>query len=131
MTTTSPAEHQPDQVERPSRAAQLKIKAEPARLKVIARRWLTAEGTVPPADARHLISTFGIVGCVVTGCAAAVLTMHAGSGLTPVAFAELAVAITAAILIVVCGFVQRGSGRQQEDQPGRAADGAPRETGDG
>ena len=130
MTAASPAERQPDQVERPSRAARLTIKAEPARMKVTARRWLTAEGTVPQADARHLISTFGIVGCVVAGCASAVLTMHAGDGLTSVAFAELAVALAAAILIAVCGFGQRGSGPRQEGQPGLAEDDGPQGTSD-
>jgi hypothetical protein len=125
MTPASPAEHEPDHVERPSEAAQLKIRAEPARLKVIARRWLTAEGTVPPANAEHLISAFGIVGCVVTGCAAAVLTMHAGTRLTSVAFAELAVALAGAILIAFCGPARHESGRQGKKegkrQTGQAA----------
>lgn len=111
--------------ERPSEAAQLKIKAEPARVRVIARRWLTAEGTVPPADARHLITTFGIVGCVITGSAGAVLTLRIEPRLTSVAFAELAVALVAAILVAICGRSQRETGGKERDAQRRAGRAPP------
>jgi len=111
--------------EQPSEAAQLKIKAEPARVKVIARRWLTAEGTVPPADARHLITTFGIVGCVVTGSVGVVLTLRIEPRLTSVAFAELAVALVAAILVAICGRSQRETGRRERDTQRRATRAPP------
>ena len=120
MAPGSPAT--PGPAERPTRAAQLKIKAEPARVKVNARRWVTAEGTVPPGDARHLITTFGIVGSVVTGTAGAVLTLRIAPGLTWIALVELVLALSGAMLIAACGRAQRED-RGQEQVP--AGDGQP------
>lgn len=98
--------HELGLAEQPTRAAQLKIKAEPARVKFTARRWLTAEGTVPPSEAQHLISMFGILGCVITGTAAAVLTLRIAPGLTALAFAELMLALGGMLLITICGLIR-------------------------
>lgn len=91
----------PDPAEQPTQAAQLTIRADPARVKITARRWVTAEGTVPPDEAQHLISTIGIVGCVVTGATAAVLTLRIAPGLTELALAELLLALVGMLLIAV------------------------------
>ena len=110
MALVSPAPpHEPDP-ERPTRAAQLKITAEPARVKITARRWVTAEGAVPPGEARHLIAAFGILGCVITGTAGAVLTLRIDPGLTTLALAELVLALTSAILIAAGGWARDRSG---------------------
>jgi hypothetical protein len=120
MPQVSPAPREPDP-ERPTRAAQLKITAEPARVKITARRWVTAEGTVPPGAARHLIAAFGILGCVITGIAGAVLTLRIDPGLTILALAELVLALTSAILIAAGGLVRDRSragttpNQEQED----------------
>ena len=87
----------------PTRAAQLKITAEPAKVKITARRLVTAEGTVPPGEARHLIAAFGILGSVVAGIAGAVLTLRINPGLTGLAVAELVLALAGAVLIAVYG----------------------------
>jgi hypothetical protein len=82
--------------ERPTAAAKLTIKIGPAQL---------AEGTVPPDQARHLITTFGILGSIVSGIGGAVLTLHVAPTLIALAFAELVAALAAAALIAVCGHV--------------------------
>jgi hypothetical protein len=50
-----------------------------------------------------LVTTLGILGNAVTGTAGAVLTLSIGAGFAPLAFAELALALVAAVLIAVCG----------------------------
>jgi hypothetical protein len=117
MAQVSPVPRGPDP-ERPTRAAQLKISAEPtARVKITARRWGSAEGTVPPAAARHLIAAFGILGCVVTGITGAVLTLRIGPGLTILALAELVVALASAMMIAVGGWIgDRGQSSNPSDQ---------------
>jgi hypothetical protein len=97
------AVREPDVAEQPTQAARLTIDSQPARLKITARRWLTAEGTVPPDEARHLIGAFGILACVTVGIAGAVLTLHISSGLTVLVLAELGLAFTGAVLIALCG----------------------------
>ena len=82
--------------ELPSAAAKLTIKVGPAQL---------AEGTVPPDQARHLITTFGILGCIFAGIGGAVLTLHVARTLIALAFAELALALAGAALIAACGHV--------------------------
>lgn len=123
MAPDGPASYVPAPPERPTRAAQLKIRTEPARVKVNARRWLIAEGTVPPANARHLISTFGILGSAVTSTTAAVLTLRIAPGLAPIALAELVLGLAAAVLIAACGRAQRGDRIEEQapQGPGRRA----------
>ena len=114
MTTNSPRIREPDPAEQPTGAARVRIETEGARVKITARRWITAEGTVPSRDARHLITMFGVLSSVVTGTAGAVLTLRIARQLTPVAFAELALALIGAVLIVVGGHVlYRAPGEEQ------------------
>jgi hypothetical protein len=80
----------------------------------------TAEGNVPPDQAHHLITTFGILGCAITGSAAAVATLRlAPAGAAPAAaFAVLAFNLAAAILIGLCGHTRarRKSSRRKGSQ---------------
>jgi hypothetical protein len=98
--------------ELPTAAAKLTIKVGPAQL---------AEGTVPPDQARHLITTFGILGSVFSGIGGAVLTLHVAPTLIALAFAELALAFAAVALIAACGHVSASRlsdhGRTTEGQP--------------
>src|SRR5690348_7171205 len=82
--------------EPPTAAARLVIKVGPAQL---------AEGTVPPDQARHLITTFGILGCIFSGIGGAVLTLHVAPARSALAFAELAIALAGAALIALAGRV--------------------------
>lgn len=82
--------------EPPTEAAKLSIQLGPAQL---------AEGTVPPDQAGHLITTFGILVCIVSGIGGAVLTLRAAPVFIALAFAELAVAIAGATLVALCGSV--------------------------
>jgi|SRR5690242_18524161 len=82
--------------EPPTAAARLVIKVGPAQL---------AEGTVPPDQARHLITTFGILGCIFSGIGGAVLTLHVAAAPSALAFAELAIALAGAALIALAGRV--------------------------
>lgn len=107
MAPENPAPRTQSPAERPTRAAQLKIRTEPARVKFNVWRWLTAEGSVPPADARHLITTFGIMGAAISGPAGVVLTLHISPKLTTIAIIELALAMAAALLIAACSRSRR------------------------
>jgi|ERR1700727_1018985 hypothetical protein len=80
--------------EPPSPSAELTIKLGPAEL---------AKGKVPAEQARHLITTFGIVACVCAGIGGAVLTLRTFSAPVALAFGELLVALAAAALIAICG----------------------------
>jgi len=113
MTTNSPGTREPDPAEQPTGAAQVRIETECAQVKIIARHWITAEGTVPSADARSLITVFGVLSSVVTGTAGAVLTLRIARQLTPVAFAELALALIGAALIVACGHIRHRAPAEQ------------------
>jgi len=114
MTASRPRIREPDPTERPTGAAHIRIETEGARVKIIARRWITAEGTVPSRDARYLITMFGVLSSVVTGTAGAVLTLRIAGQLAPVAFAELVLALIGAVLIVVDGHVlYRAPGEEQ------------------
>jgi hypothetical protein len=73
-------------------AAKLVIRVGPSQL---------AEGTVPPEQARHLITTFGILGCVFAGVGSAVLTLHIAASLAPLAWGELVLALAGAVLIAI------------------------------
>jgi hypothetical protein len=80
-------------VEPPSPYAELTVQLGPAR------RWGAAKGKVPPEQAHHLITTFGIVSIVIAGIVGSVLTLRIAAGLTVAAYAELGVALAAAALI--------------------------------
>jgi len=82
--------------ELPTAAAKLTVEVGPAQL---------AEGTVPPGQARHLITTFGILGSILSGIGGVILTLHVDRSLIALAFAELAVALAGAALIAACGHV--------------------------
>jgi hypothetical protein len=98
--------------EPPTAAARLIIKLGPAQL---------AEGTVPPDQARHLITTFGILGCIVSGIGGAVFTVRASPVHIALAFAELALALAGAALIARCGRIparrKGGQGTVPATQP--------------
>jgi hypothetical protein len=98
--------------EPPTAAAKLTIKLGPAQL---------AEGTVPPDQARHLITTFGILVCIVSGIGGAVLTLRAAPVYISLAFAELVIALAGATLVAVCGRVpalrEANHGRITASQP--------------
>jgi hypothetical protein len=115
MTTNRPVPNAgPGPADQPTEAAQLRIKAE--RMK-----GLTAETTVPPADARYLITTFGITGTVATSTVGADFIMRAGASLDVhaapyIALAELALGLVATILIAVCGRGHRRAERRRADR---------------
>ncbi len=67
-----------------------------------APQWGTAKGLVPADQAHHLVTTFGILGSLVTGTGGAVLILRAGPGFTVSAYAELALALVCAVLIAAC-----------------------------
>jgi hypothetical protein len=86
----------------PSPYAELVVQLGPAQ------QWGgTAKGRVPPEQAHHLITTFGIVASVIAGIAGSVLTLRIAAGLTGPAYAELAAAIAAAALIAMRRAVTR------------------------
>jgi hypothetical protein len=76
--------------------------------------WGTAKGTVPPDQAQHLITTFGILGSASAGIGGAILTLHITPHLTGVALGELVVAFVAAVLIAVCGYLQAKQKRRRQ-----------------
>jgi hypothetical protein len=80
----------------PGPQAELMISIGPAP-----QQWGTARGLVPADQAHHLITTFGILGSVVTGTGGAVFTLHADA--IALAYAELALALVAVVLIALCG----------------------------
>jgi hypothetical protein len=93
-------------VEPPTPYAELTVQLGPAQ------QWGTAKGKVPPEQAHHLITTFGIVSSVTAGIAGSVLTLRIAAGLTMAAYAELGVALAAAALIAFRRTVTR-AGRPQ------------------
>ena len=105
--------------EAPSQYSELVVKLGPAE------RGGSAKGTVPPEHTHHFITTFGTVASVVAGITGAVLTLRVAAGLSGPAYAELAIAFGAAVLIAVQR-ADRRSGRQQLPEtrargPGRTA----------
>ena len=70
-------------------------------MKITARKLGSAEGIVPREAARHLIGVFGICACAIGGITGAVLTLRIDPGLTTPALAELVLALTSALAIVV------------------------------
>jgi hypothetical protein len=72
-------------------------------------------GLVHADQAHHLITTFGILGSVATGTVAAVLTVQSVAGAAGLAYAELVLALIAAVVIAVCGGTSaKGRGRRQQ-----------------
>jgi hypothetical protein len=106
MARNSPSARGPDAPEQPGPAARLRLD-----LKTLG----TWEGTVPPSEAHCLITTFGIVGSVVTGTVGALLTLRIARGSAAVAVAELALALTAMALIALCGRRRRSQEQAPED----------------
>jgi len=96
---TSPAVPDTVQGEPPTSSAKLTISMGPAQVGG------TAEGNVPSEQARYLITTFGILGCTVTGCSAAVavLRLAPAQSAPGLALAMLGFAFATAIIIAVCG----------------------------
>ena len=93
MALDRPLAPEASPVEPPSSYAELVVQLGPAQ------PWGTAKGKVPPEQAHHLITTFGIVSSVVAGITGTVLTLRIAPGLTGPAYAELALALAAAVLI--------------------------------
>lgn len=116
MPLNSPSVPGPDPAEAPTGFAELEIQVGPAQ------SWGTAKGKVPPDQAHHLITTFGVLGSAIAGIAGAVLTLRIASGLTAPAFAELALAVTSAVLIAT----RRRDSKRQEI----SGAGTPQATGD-
>lgn len=89
--------------EPPSPRATLRIEVGPDRG--------IAEGNVPDDQARHLITTFGILGSTCAGIGGAVLTLRGHPSLSLLPIAELGLGFVASVLIAVCGFI---AGKRQE-----------------
>jgi uncharacterized membrane protein YeaQ/YmgE (transglycosylase-associated protein family) len=121
MTQDNPVPFGPGQAERPTWQAELRITSEQVQAGTITRRWGTAEGMVPTDQVNHLVTTFGIAANIVTGIAGAVVTLRLAPGLTVIALAELALALTGAGLIALCSraYRRRPAGQPQDD-PGNA-----------
>jgi hypothetical protein len=113
MTQTSSPDHDPADAEPPTQLTELAALAEPptqfAELEISfgPPPW-SVKGTVPPDQAHHLITTFGILGSAVTGTAGAVLTLRIAPGLTSVALAVLVLAAAAVVLITACSSARAG-----------------------
>jgi hypothetical protein len=80
----------------PTPLARLTIKVGPEQ------HWGTAEGTVPPDQAHHLITTFGILASACTGIGGGVLTLSIVPSLTALALAELILSLVAMVLTAAC-----------------------------
>jgi hypothetical protein len=79
------------------------------------KRWGTFRGRVPDDQARHLITTFGILGAATAGIGGAVFTPQGSSG-PAVDFGELALALIAAVLIALCAR-KEATGTSQQHKP--------------
>jgi hypothetical protein len=109
METTTQPSREGVVAEPPSQHAELMISIGPAP------QWGTAKGLVPADQAHHLVTTFGILGSLVTGAGAAVLTLQAGPSFTVVAYAELVLALVCAMLIAFCSRTgAKAKGRRQK-----------------
>jgi uncharacterized membrane protein YeaQ/YmgE (transglycosylase-associated protein family) len=113
MTHDNPDPFGPGPVERPTRAADLRITAEPTRM-FTAWPWVTTE---------YLITTFGIAGSIATGTVGAVVTLRIAPWLAAVAVAELVVALAGAVLIALSSRAHRRTRAtgQPQDDPGAAS----------
>jgi hypothetical protein len=81
----------------PSPRAELEISIGPSP-----KHWGTFWGRVPADQAHHLITTFGILGSATAGIGGAILTFQASGGRVALAYAELALALIATLLIAFC-----------------------------
>jgi hypothetical protein len=61
----------------------------------------SASAKVPPDEARHMVTTFGIMGCLFIGIGGTVLTLQVSAALTGPALAELLVALVTVVAIAV------------------------------
>lgn len=120
MPLNSPSVPGPDPAEAPTGFAELEIQVGPAQ------SWGTAKGKVPPDQAHHLITTFGVLGSAIAGIAGAVLTLRIASGLIAPAFAELTLAVASAVLIAT----RRTTGRRDSKHREISGAGTPQATGD-
>jgi hypothetical protein len=77
------------------------------------KQWGTFRGRVPADQAHHLITTFGILGSAAAGIGGAVFTPQDSSG-PALAYAELALALIAAVLIALCARKEATGTRQQQ-----------------
>jgi hypothetical protein len=93
-----------DQAEPPTSSARLTITLRPIEG--------TADAHVPPDQAHHLITTFGLMGSAFTGTGAAVLTLNIAHGLTVPALAELGLALAVAVLIAASSRVPARKSRR-------------------
>jgi hypothetical protein len=95
MAEIDPRAAGPFLAEWPTAAARLIITLGPAQL---------AGGAIS-GEAHHLITTIGIMGSVWSGIAALVVTVHVASAHIALAFAELTLALMAAVLIAISGHI--------------------------
>ena len=95
MGANSPLAREPVPVEQPTPRAELRIWVSHARARD------TAKSRVPPDHASYMIMTCGVLGSVVTGTAGMVLTLRISPGHTGLALAELALTLTAVVIIAV------------------------------
>jgi hypothetical protein len=105
--TPSSSAPSPPAPELPTSSAELKISLGPSQ------RW-SAQGNVPAHQVHLLVTTFGVLGSVVTGITGAILTLRITNTTTGVALAlaELALALVAAVLIAVVAR-PRGTARRR------------------
>jgi hypothetical protein len=98
LSTHGPAPADPlDESVEPSQLAELEISVGPDQ---------RVRGRVPPEQAHHLVTMCGILGSVVTGTGGVVLTLNVAPSLTTLAFAQLALALVAAVLIAASGRIR-------------------------
>jgi hypothetical protein len=110
---SSPAHDRAYVPELPGPSAKLTIKVGPTQ------PWGIAEGTVPPDQAHHLITTFGIVASAFTGTGAAVLTLQIAPRATMLAFDELIVGLATGILVAACSLARTRRRRRRRRKPER------------
>ena len=90
-------------------AAQLPEPTEFAELEISLGPTPRARGRIPPDQAHHFITTFGLLSCAASGIGGAVLTLRIVASLTGLALAELGLALVVALLIAVCGHTLLGT----------------------
>ena len=97
-----------DPRDQPTSAADLKIMTAPAQLKITAGRARGLTAIVPHTEARHLITTCGITGCMGISTGGVVWVVRSSPALALhaagyVALALLALGLLAVALIAICG----------------------------
>jgi len=107
----------------PTPAADLKISTVPAQLKITAGRARALTAIVPHTEARHLITTSGITGCVAMSTGGVVWVLRSSPALALhaaeyVALAVLALGLVAVALIAVCGHQRRTRTPSSEQDTG-------------